>query len=153
MKFRDISDEPRLHLIRIFHKDTTLAIMPILASEALLCENLKIQLICFWGTVTPCRKFINFFLKINDISNFCSSFSMGVYQNFFYVGKYILKHKWITNTIDSKMILHNYILGRVKLHWNFSIIPKDGSDIDRCPNRKWVSTMCNVEICEYQRHP
>ena len=27
------------------------------------------------------------------ISNFCSNFSMGIYANFFYLGKYILKHK------------------------------------------------------------
>ena len=29
--------------VRVFHKYTTLTIMPILASEALLCENQKIQ--------------------------------------------------------------------------------------------------------------
>ena len=32
----------------------------------------------------------------------------------------------------------------------FSSITKDGSDIDRFSNRKWVSTMCTFEICEYQ---
>ena len=36
---------------------------------------------------------------------------------------------------------------------NFSIIPKDGSDIHRFSNRKCVSAMSNVEICEYQSHP
>ena len=34
---------------RGFHKHTTLAIIPILASESLLCENKKIQ----WQNVTP----------------------------------------------------------------------------------------------------
>ena len=34
--------------------------------------------------------------------------------------------------------------GRAELHWNFSSIPKDGSDIHRFSNRKWVSTMCTV---------
>ena len=37
-----------------------------------------------------------------------------------------------------------FILGRAKLRWNFSSIPKDGSDIHRFSNRKWVSTMCTV---------
>ena len=59
------------------------------------------------------------------------------------MGKYILKHKLITNTIDSKIILH--ILWRTKLHWSFSSISKDGSDIHRFSNRKWVSTVGNVE--------
>ena len=36
------------------------------------------------------------------------------------------------------------MLGRAKLRWNFSSIPKDGSDIHRFSNRKWVSSMCNV---------
>ena len=30
--------------------------------------------------------------KNDNISNFCSNFSMGVYEIFFYVGKYISKH-------------------------------------------------------------
>ena len=43
--------------------------------------------------ITPCRNFSNFFLK-TMISNFSSNFSMGVYEKkFFYIGKYILKHK------------------------------------------------------------
>ena len=59
----------------------------------------------------------------------------------------------------SKSVLQNdtaqlyFILGTVKLHWNFSIIPEDGSDIHRLSNRKWFSTMYNAEICEYRRHP
>ena len=36
-----------------------------------------------------------------------------------------------------------------ELHWNFSSIPKDGSDIHRFSNRKWVSRAM-LEICEYQ---
>ena len=37
----------------------------------------------------------------------------------------------IPNTIDSKIIIHKlyFILGRSELRWNFSSIPKDGSDI------------------------
>ena len=37
-----------------------------------------------------------------------------------------------------------FILGRAELHWNFSSILKDGFDIHRFSNRKWVSTMCSV---------
>ena len=37
-----------------------------------------------------------------------------------------------------------FILGRAELCWNFSSIPKDGSDIHRFSNRKWVSTMWTV---------
>ena len=29
----------------------------------------------------------------SSIRNFCSNFNMGIYENFFYIGKYILKHK------------------------------------------------------------
>ena len=36
------------------------------------------------------------------------------------------------------------ILGRAELRWNFSSILKDGPDIDRFSNRKWVLTMCSV---------
>ena len=32
----------------------------------------------------------------------------------------------------------------LELHWNFSSIPKDGSDIHGFFNRKWVSTMWTV---------
>ena len=58
----------------------------------------------YHDAITSCRNFSNFFLKNDDISNFCSNFSMGVYE------KYILKHKQIPNSIDSKIIPHNYIL-------------------------------------------
>ena len=37
-----------------------------------------------------------------------------------------------------------FILGRADLHWKFCSIPKDGSDIDRFSNRKWVLTMCTI---------
>ena len=37
-----------------------------------------------------------------------------------------------------------FILGRAKLCWNFSSILKDGFDIHRFSNRKWVLTMCSV---------
>ena len=36
-----------------------------------------------------------------------------------------------------------FILGRAELHWNFSSILKDGFDIHRFSNRKWVLTMCS----------
>ena len=32
-----------------------------------------------------------------------------------------------------------FILGRAKLRWNFSSILKDGFDIHRLSNRKWVA--------------
>ena len=38
-----------------------------------------------------------------------------------------------------------FILGRAKLRWNFSSTLKDGFDIHRFSNRKWVLTMCSVE--------
>ena len=37
-----------------------------------------------------------------------------------------------------------FILGRADLCWKFCSIPKDGSDIDRFSNRKWVLTMCTI---------
>ena len=37
-----------------------------------------------------------------------------------------------------------FILGRAELHWKFSSILKDGFDIHRFSNRKWVLTMCIV---------
>ena len=37
-----------------------------------------------------------------------------------------------------------FILGRVKLGWNFFQYTKDGSDIYRYSNRKWVLTLCFV---------
>ena len=36
-----------------------------------------------------------------------------------------------------------FILGRAKLRWNFSSILKDGFDIHRFSNSKWVLTMCS----------
>ena len=38
------------------------------------------------------------------------------------------------------------MFGGADLHWNFSSIdlPKDGSDIHRFSNRKWVLAMCTV---------
>ena len=76
--------------------------------------------------------------KNDNIRKFCSNFSMGVYKNIFYIGKYILKHmkqhslrwniwnqcNWLRNNIAQLY----FILGKAKLHWNFSSIPKDGSD-------------------------
>ena len=61
----------------------------------------------------------------------------------------------MTKAIDPKIILHNYILhqGEQKLHWNFSSKPKNGSHIHRFSIKKLVSTMCTLEICEYQSHP
>ena len=47
-----------------------------------------------------------------------------------------------------------FILGRAELHWNFSSAPKDGSDIQRFSDRKWVLTMCiagNLWISETSR--
>ena len=37
-----------------------------------------------------------------------------------------------------------FILGRAELRWNFSSMLKDGFDIHRFSNRKWVLTMCSV---------
>ena len=37
-----------------------------------------------------------------------------------------------------------FILGRAELRWHFSSILKDGFDILRFSNRKWVLTLCNV---------
>ena len=37
-----------------------------------------------------------------------------------------------------------FILGRAELHWNFSSIPQDGSDVHRYSNSKWGSIMCTV---------
>ena len=56
----------------------------------------------------------------------------------FYNGglKYIRKHIKTTNTFDSKIILHNYVLykfGRAKLRWNFSSVGWDDPDIHRFP--------------------
>ena len=46
-----------------------------------------------------------------------------------------------------------FVLGRAKLHWNFSSMPKDVSDIYRFFNRKWVLPRALLEISEYPRHP
>ena len=48
------------------------------------------------------------------------------------------QYNWPKNNTTK---LH-FILRRAKLRWNFSSIPKDGSDIHRFSNRKWVSSMC-----------
>ena len=49
---------------------------------------------------------------------------------------------------SKELLLYNtqlyFILGRSELRWIFSNIPKDGYDIHRFPNRKWVSTMWTV---------
>ena len=37
-----------------------------------------------WPHVTPCRNFSNFFLKNDNISNFCSHFSIGVYEKMYF---------------------------------------------------------------------
>ena len=37
-----------------------------------------------------------------------------------------------------------FIVGRAELRWNFFSILKDGFDIHRFSNRKWVLTMCSV---------
>ena len=51
-----------------------------------------------------------------------------------------MHYNWLQNNTAQLY----FILGRAELRWNFSIIPKDGSDIHRFSNRKWVSTMCTV---------
>ena len=52
----------------------------------------------------------------------------------------------IANTIHSKNNTAQlyFILGRVQLHFIFSSIPVEGSDIHRFSNTKWVLTMCTV---------
>ena len=47
------------------------------------------------------------------------------------------KHIWHKNNIAQLY----FILGRAKLCWNFSIVPKNAPDIHIFPNRKWVLTM------------
>ena len=37
-----------------------------------------------------------------------------------------------------------FILGKAELHWNFSSIPKDGSDIHRFSNRELVSSIRDI---------
>ena len=59
----------------------------------------------------------------------------GLWKNKF--GSINNQYNWSKNNTTQ---LH-YILGRAKLRWNFSSIPKDGSDIHRFSNRKWVSSM------------
>ena len=68
------------------------------------------------------------------------SFTMGIYEKI-YLELYIdNQYIWFkTNTAQLY-----FTLGRAELHWNFSSIPNDGSDIHRFSNRKWVSTMCTV---------
>ena len=54
-----------------------------------------------------------------------------------YTNDLYISHK---NTIVQ---LH-FILGTAELRWDFSSMPKDGFDIYRFSNRKWVLTMCSV---------
>ena len=75
-----------------------------------------------------------------DIRKFWLSFTMVNYE------KYIFKNTSITSTYDTKnnnAQLYS-ILCTANLHWNFSSIPKNGSDIHRFCSRKWVLTMCTV---------
>ena len=55
-----------------------------------------------------------------------------VYTNYQYM--------WHTNNIAQLY----FILGTAKQHWNFSSMHKDGPDIHRFSNRKWVLTMCTT---------
>ena len=59
-----------------------------------------------------------------------------------YLGRTMYKRLWVCLALYSAQLY--FILGRAELHWNFSSIPKDGSDIHRFSNRKPVSTMCTV---------
>ena len=54
--------------------------------------------------------------------------------------------------LKNNIELSFFTLGRAELHWNFSSIPEDGSDIYRFSNKKWVLTM-SFDISEYQQHP
>ena len=47
-------------------------------------------------------------------------------------------------SLKNNIELLNYILERAKLHWKFSSFNKDGSDIHRYYNRKWVLTVSFV---------
>ena len=38
------------------------------------------------------------------------------------------------------------MLGSAELHLTFSSVPKNGSDIHRLSNRKWVLTICTLDI-------
>ena len=59
--------------------------------------------------------------------------------------KYILKHTQMTKTFDIKIILLYYFrLGTAELHWNVFSTLKDGFDILKFFNRKWVLNMCTV---------
>ena len=94
------------------------------------------QMVC----LSPCRNFSNFFLKKTRFSNFCSHFSIGVYEKIYFESYINTQYNWLQNNTAQLY----FKLGRAKLHWNFSSIPKDGSDIHRFSNMKSVSTMYTV---------
>ena len=65
---------------------------------------------------------------------------IGVYEKICFQSEINTQYNWLQNNT----VQLYFILGRAELHWNFSSKPKDGSDIHRFSNRKWVSTMCTV---------
>ena len=58
--------------------------------------------------------------------------------------KGLFQNLLINRICPSPLMFLQGVLGRFELHWNFSSIPKDGSDIHRFLNSKWVSTMWTV---------
>ena len=61
----------------------------------------------------------------------------GLWENIF--GSINKKNQYIH--LKNNIELLYFILGRAELHWTFSSIPTDGSDIYRYSNGKWVLTM------------
>ena len=65
---------------------------------------------------------------------------MVVYEKIYFEAYTNDQYMWHKNNIAQLYL----ILGTTELHWNFSSILKDVTDIHRFSNRKWVFTMCTT---------
>ena len=69
-----------------------------------------------------------------EIRKFWLGFTIAVYEKIYFEAYINNQCIWYKN----KTAQLYFMLEKIKLCWNFSIVPKEDSDIDRFTNRKWV---------------
>ena len=120
-------------------------------------ENIFIQAIWYNSIIVACPNV--------PITSILTDFSLGSWKDFD-VGLLLIGSRrndrntavsnWYNwyNCLKNNVEQLHFIWGRAELHWNFSSIPKDGSDIYGYSNRKFgFNHVLFLEISEYQRHP
>ena len=65
---------------------------------------------------------------------------MVVYEKIYFEAYTNDQYIWHKNNIAQL----SFILGKAKLHWNFSSMPKDAPDIHRFSKKEWVLTLCTT---------